>query len=87
MSARHRWAWPGTELKPHERILSFLRDNGETGATAATVGVLTGCTTSQAHHRLEALVRRGEAIRDGDRYTAVAPTSQGSQGVGHARTA
>lgn len=88
MSARRRWAQPGAELTPHERILSFLRDNGSSGATAATVGVLTGCPTTQARHRLEALVRRGRVVRINVHGTVMyraAATEQSPQGVGNER--
>ncbi|MFI8529057.1 hypothetical protein ACIGMX_02220 [Streptomyces aquilus] len=50
--------------------------------TAATVAALTGTSTSQARYQLEALVRRGKAVRDGDRYRA-APTGQEGGGVEH----
>ncbi|WP_455431230.1 hypothetical protein [Streptomyces aquilus] len=80
MRARHRW--PGAQAKPHERIRSFLVANGEAAVTAATVAALTGTSTSQARYQLEALVRRGKAVRDGDRYRA-APTGQEGGGVEH----
>ncbi|WLW55568.1 hypothetical protein [Streptomyces sp. YU58] len=64
----------------HERILGFLQANGEAAVSAATVGALTGCSTSHARHRLEALVRRGKAVRDGDLYRA-APTDEIPGGV------
>lgn len=85
MSARHRRT-VAARPKAHERILSFLEANLETAVTAATVAVLTGCSTTQARHRLEALVRRGGAIRvgDGDRYRA-ASTSEETGEVDHVR--
>ncbi|MGW2565795.1 hypothetical protein [Streptomyces sp. NPDC001537] len=72
----------------HARILDFLRANGTTGVTAATVAVLTGSTTSQARIRLDALVARRQAERIQDNgtvtYRAVAPTEDRTGGVeGH----
>lgn len=86
MSGRH-WTAP-PPLRPHERILGFLEANGEAAVTAATVGALTGCSTGQARHRLEALVRRGKVVRISDngehRYRA-APTGEDTGGVDHVR--
>ncbi|MFD8261681.1 hypothetical protein ACFV19_22730 [Streptomyces griseoluteus] len=76
MSTRPRhWAEP---------ILAFIQANGSSGATAATVAVLTGCSTPQARARLNDLVRRGRLVQDDDRYLP-APTREIPGGVEHAR--
>lgn len=69
--------------KPHEVILDFLRDNGSTGVTAATVATLTGGPTDVAHKRLEALVRRGLVVRlnDNGLITYRASTQHEPQGA------
>ncbi|TGB03198.1 hypothetical protein [Streptomyces sp. MZ04] len=73
MSAR-QWAWPEAQLKPSERVLSFLRDNGTTGTTAATVGVLLGMRTDRARLLLDGMVRRKQARRTADLYWATPET-------------
>ncbi|MFJ5266176.1 hypothetical protein ACIQAC_37520 [Streptomyces sp. NPDC088387] len=70
--------------------MTFLQDNGATGATAATVAVLVGESASQARHRLDALVRRGRAVRTSINgtvaYRAKHPsTSPETKGVEHVR--
>lgn len=84
MSARRRWG-TAVQVPPHERILSFLRDNGSTWTSAATVAVLTGESTSQARHRLEALVRRGTVVRRNTNgwVSYRAATQHEPQGVDH----
>ncbi|MGW4545495.1 hypothetical protein ACWEN4_03840 [Streptomyces violaceorubidus] len=65
---------------PRERVLAFLRDNGESGASAGTIGVLTGGGAIRARQVLDGLVRRKKAVcRDGLYFAA--PTEPEAGGV------
>ncbi|MER7799106.1 hypothetical protein ABTX71_02120 [Streptomyces parvulus] len=64
----------------HQRVLAFLRDNGSSGASAATVGVLTGGGAIRAGRVLDGLVRRKQAVCWDGLYYAV-PTEPEAGGV------